>query len=155
MLDKYPSPKLIAEIGCNHKGELKIAKELVDLAVECNADVVKFQKRTPKLLLSKEQYDSPHPNSMHSYGKSYGEHREFLELDIKEHSVLKSYCEGKGIIYSTSVWDVTSAEQLIELKPELLKIPSACNTNFMLLETLRDTFKGDIHLSFGMTTIEE
>lgn len=151
----YNKPKVIAEIGCNHMGKLEIAKELIDLALFCGADVAKFQKRNPKELLSEEQYHAPHPNPMHSYGDTYGEHREFLEFTVKQHKDLKQYCESKGIKYSTSVWDVTSANQIVALEPELIKVPSATNTNFELLEILRDNYKGEIHISFGMTTREE
>ena len=48
----YQPPKVIAEIGCNHKGDLGVAKELLTLAHESGATVGKFQKRTPKELLT-------------------------------------------------------------------------------------------------------
>jgi len=71
----YHAPTVVAEIGCNHKGSLEIAKELIDLAKECNANYAKFQKRNPSELLTEKQYNAPHPNPMHAYGNSYGEHR--------------------------------------------------------------------------------
>ena len=80
------APKVIAEIGCNHKGDMEIAHELiVTAAIFCKVDVVKFQKRNNKELLSEEEYNSPHPNPIHSYGRTYGEHREFLEFDLDQH----------------------------------------------------------------------
>ena len=66
----YIKPKIIAEIGCNHKGDMEIAFELIDLAKECGADVAKFQKRHSKELLTEEQYNSPHPNPYNSYGET-------------------------------------------------------------------------------------
>ncbi|MBS1736032.1 MAG: N-acetylneuraminate synthase family protein [Bacteroidetes bacterium] len=147
--------KVIAEIGCNHKGEFEIAKELIKKAKECGADVAKFQKRTNKELLTEEQYNAPHPNVSNSYGETYGEHREFLEFNKEQHKELKEFCEHNNIIYSTSVWDVTSAKEIISLNPEFLKVPSACNNNFDLLKILRDDYKGEVHLSVGMTTIAE
>lgn len=147
--------KLIAEAGCNHKGDMNIAKEMIDTAVLCKCDVIKFQKRNPRELLSEQQYNAPHPNPVNSYGKTYGEHREFLELTADQHRELKDYCDKKGITYSTSVWDLTSAREIAALNPDLIKIPSAQNTNFKLLEWLCDNFPGEIHLSFGMTTREE
>lgn len=55
-------PKIIAEIGCNHKGDMQIAKELIiSAAVFCKADVAKFQKRTNRELLTEEEYNTPHP----------------------------------------------------------------------------------------------
>src|SRR5690606_7922777 len=60
-----------------------------------------------------------------------------------------------GVVYSTSVWDVTSAKEITELNPQLIKVPSACNLNRGMLEYLADNYEGEIHLSFGMTTQEE
>lgn len=152
---KYTKPKVIAEIGCNHKGELEIAKELMLLAKESGADIAKFQKRNNKELLSSEQYNAPHPNPKNSYGDTYGEHREFLEFSTEEHKELQYYGKKISIEYSTSVWDCTSAQDIITLNPSLIKIPSGCNTNYALLEILRDTYNGEIHISLGMTTKEE
>ena len=151
----YNKPKTIAEIGCNHKGDIKIAKELILLAKDCGANVAKFQKRNSKELLPQNQYNAPHPNPINSYGKTYGEHREFLEFSKEEHKDLMSYCNSINIEYSTSVWDVTSAKQISALNPSLIKVPSASNTHYEMLEVLRDEYKGDVHVSFGMTTKEE
>lgn len=151
----YKKPKIIAEIGCNHKGDFEIAKELLDLAKEAGADVAKFQKRNNKELLTTEQYNSTHPNPSNSYGDTYGLHREFLEFTVDQHRELKEYCDEISIEYSTSVWDVTSAKEMITFKPSLLKVPSACNNHFEMLKVLRDEFEGEVHLSFGMTTQEE
>lgn len=147
--------KVIAEIGCNHKGDMTIAKELIKTAALCGADVAKFQKRTPKELLSPEQYNAPHPNPANSYGKTYGEHREFLEFNADQHRELKEYCQEVGIQYSTSVWDMTSAKNIVPLNPALIKIPSAENNNIPLLSWLCDNFGGEIHVSLGMTTRNE
>ena len=151
----YKKPRMIAEIGCNHKGDIGIAKELIRIASQSGVEAVKFQKRNNRELLTPEQYNSPHPNPMHSYGDTYGSHREFLELNIKRHNELKKYAESFGIIYSTSVWDETSANEVINLDPVFIKVPSACNNHFDMLKTLRDNYSGDIHISFGMTTQAE
>lgn len=152
----YKKPFVIAEIGCNHKGDMEIAKELIKVAkIFCNADAVKFQKRNNKELLTDEQYNQPHPNPSNSYGETYGLHREYLEFDIHQHTELKRYCEEIGIMYSTSVWDLTSAKEITSLNPAFIKIPSACNNNFEMLGWLCDHFKGEIHVSTGMTTKSE
>ncbi len=152
----YKQPQVIAEIGCNHKGEMEIAKELIKMAsFFCKAPVAKFQKRTPKELLSEEQYNAPHPNPMHSYGDTYGAHREFLEFSLDQHRELKEYCEENEIIYSSSVWDMTSAKEIATLDPELIKIPSAMNTHNAMLSFLCDEYGGQIHISTGMSTQDE
>ncbi|WP_205600707.1 N-acetylneuraminate synthase family protein [Gracilibacillus sp. YIM 98692] len=152
----FNTPKIIAEAGCNHKGNMEIAKELIKIAaIFCKADIIKFQKRNNKELLTPEQYNAPHPNPIHSYGHTYGEHREYLEFSVEQHAQLKKWCEEFGITYNTSVWDLTSAKEIASLDPELIKIPSACNNHFEMLNWLCDNYNGEIHLSFGMTTHEE
>ena len=155
MKNNYTEPKLIAEIGCNHKGDFEIAKELLKIASDCGVEVAKFQKRHSKELLTEEQYNAPHPNPINSYADTYGAHREFLEFTIDQHKLLKQYCEELGIIYSTSVWDVTSAREIISLSPKLIKVPSACNNHYSMLKVLRDEYDGMVHISFGMTTRDE
>ena len=125
---------MIAEIGCNHKGEIEIAKQLLRVAAESGVEVAKFQKRNNKELLAKEQYNAPHPNPINSYGDTYGEHREFLEFNVNQHKELKEYTERLGLVYSTSVWDTTSAKEIVTLNPELIKVPSACNNHFEMLK---------------------
>ncbi|MFG6687639.1 N-acetylneuraminate synthase family protein [Mariniflexile sp. HNIBRBA6329] len=155
-MSNYKEPYVIAEIGCNHKGDMDIAKELIKVAkIFCNANAVKFQKRNNKELLTEEQYNQPHPNPANSYGKTYGEHREYLEFDVEQHQELKAYCEAIGITYSTSVWDVTSAKEIASLNPEFIKIPSACNNNTKMLEWLCENYQGELHISTGMTTKNE
>ncbi len=155
-------PIVIAEIGCNHLGDINIAHQMIKLLgtfkllnEKSSIDIVKFQKRTNRELLSPEEYNAPHPNPRNSYGKTYGEHREFLEFNIEQHKQLKKWCEEEGVIYSTSTWDLTAAKEIVSLNPKLIKVPSASNLNFPMLEYLRDNYKGEVHLSFGMTNHEE
>ena len=148
--------KIIAEVGCNHKGDMDIAREMIMIAATvCKVDVIKFQKRNPRELLTPEEYDAPHPNPIFSYGPTYGAHREALEFTLNQHRLLKGWCEQYGVEYSSSVWDVTSAEEILTLKPRFLKVPSACNQHLPLLRMLADSFEGEIHLSVGMTTHDE
>ena len=153
---EYKKPFVIAEIGCNHMGDIEIAKRMIEeAAVFCKVDAVKFQKRCNKELLTPEQYNAPHPNPVNSYGKTYGEHREYLEFTVDQHRELMEYCKHWDIKYSTSVWDMTSAKEIAGLGPEFIKIPSACNNNYDMLEWLCDNYKGEIQISFGMTTHDE
>ena len=150
------APKIIAEIGYNHKGDMDIARKMIfTAATYCNVDGVKFQKRNVKELLSVDEYNAPHPEPYNSYGKTYGEHREFLEFDVDQHRQLQAWCNEYGVEYSTSVWDVTSAQEICSLHPKMIKVPSACNLNKPLLEFLCDNFEGEIHLSLGMTDKNE
>ena len=136
--------------------EFDIAKKFIDTAKNfCNVKHIKFQKRNNKELLSKEMYNAPHPNPENSYGETYGKHREHLELDIHEHKELNEYCNRLNITYSCSVWDLTSAKEISALNPKYIKVPSATNCNFQLLEYLCENYQGQIHLSLGMTTKDE
>lgn len=149
-------PYVIAEIGCNHKGDLRIAKTMIERAkVFCNADAVKFQKRNPRELLTRDEFDKPHPNPENAYGATYGLHREALEFSLQQHRELQAYCTDMGITYSSSVWDMTSTKEIMSLSPEFIKIPSATNLDFNILNHLTDYYSGKIHLSLGMTTREE
>lgn len=155
-------PVVIAEIGCNHKGDMDIAHKMIKLLgvfkilnPESAIDIVKFQKRTNKELLTPEEYNAPHPHPENSYGATYGLHREALEFTKEQHALLKQWCEEEGLIYSTSTWDLTAAKEIVALNPQLIKVPSACNLDFDMLGYLRDHYNGEIHLSFGMTSKEE
>ena len=149
-------PSLIAEIGCNHKGDFQLAKEMVMVAkIFCQVTAVKFQKRNPRELLTPQEYSAPHPVPYHSYGKTYGEHREFLEFSVDQHKELTEYCEELGLVYSTSVWDMLSTRQMVELNPLHIKVPSAANLRIDILQYLADYFGGEIHISLGMTRREE
>lgn len=156
MITNYKAPYIIAEAGCNHMGQIEIAHEMIiTAAVFCKVNAIKFQKRCPKELLTEEQYNEPHPDPANSYGKTYGEHREFLEFDIEQHAQLKKWCEEVGITYSSSVWDMTSAREIVSLNPQFIKIPSACNNHFEMLNWICNNYEGEIQLSFGMTTHNE
>lgn len=151
-------PMVIAEIGCNHMGNLDLAKEFISIAKSyCKVDAVKFQKRHVETWAERypAMYNAPHPNPVNAYGDTYRAHREALEFDVNQHKILKAYCDEIGIIYSTSVWDLISAKEIASLEPEFIKIPSACNTNLEMLTWLCENYRGDIHISTGMTTGQE
>ena len=150
------APTLIAEIGCNHMGDLEIAKRFIEVAGSfCEVQNVKFQKRSNRDLLPPDQFDAPHPVPSNSFGDTYGAHREYLEFSLEEHRKLKDHCDERGMTYATSVWDVPSLREIATLEPAYLKVPSATNTNVELLTELCTGFGGKIHVSLGMTTRAE
>ncbi len=151
-----PSFTLIAEVCCNHKGDMNIAREFIDVAASfCRVTHLKFQKRTVRELLTPEAYNAPHPEPYHAYGRTYGEHREALEFTIEQHCELKAECERRGLTYACSAWDLTALKEVLSLRPSYLKIPSAINTNRELLEHACRRYDGPIHISLGMTTRAE
>lgn len=151
-----PIAKIVSEIGCVHLGSLERAKELCNLSKICGADFVKTQKRNPDESTPEDMKHKPHPNAIFSYGNTYLQHRQNLELDIEDHVELEKYCNNIGIGYTTSVWDMTSAKEVNEkLNIPFIKIPSACNQYYEMLDYLAHEYDGDIHLSTGMTTSAE
>lgn len=155
----YKKIKLSAEFCCNHMGNMEIAKQMIEALAKFpskyKVDIIKFQKRTPSLILTEEEFNAPHPNPINAFGKNYGEHRNFLEFNIEQHKILKKYCEENGFIYSSSVFDRNSADEILSIKPEIIKISSANNTDYELLKYIDKNFDGEIHISLGMTTIAE
>ena len=95
------------EIGCNHMGDMDIAHRMIGIlgamklfSKNSRIDIIKFQKREPKELLSPEEYNAPHSNPANSYGKTYGEHREYLEFTQEQHKQLNEWCEEADCEYS-------------------------------------------------------
>ena len=76
------TPFIIAEVGQNHNGNLDLAREYIKVFASLGADAVKFQTRNNKYLFSKDSYEADY-NSENAFAKTYGAHREILELDLK------------------------------------------------------------------------
>lgn len=144
---------VIAEIGQNHQGDPQIARELIRTAKICGADAVKSQKRDIQTLLTPEAYARPY-SSPHSFGKTYGEHREALELSPETYADLFAYAAEVGIDFFSSPWDLPSARLLMDLGCPLFKIPSASLTNRAMLAEIA-SFSRPVVLSTGMSTLEE
>ncbi len=155
-MNTIPPPVVVAEIGCNHKGDMQVAREMIRIAATfAKCGYVKFQKRNNRELLTPAEYAAPHPNPVHAYGASYGAHREFLEFDLDQHRQLRRWCSEFGIGYATSVWDLTSVREIASLEPDYIKVPSACNLRFDMLRELARGYEGDLHVALGMTTPDE
>jgi N-acetylneuraminate synthase len=154
----YKLPIVIAEIGCNHMGDINIAKEMIMIAKTfCKVDYVKFQKRDVKFWsrLKPEIYNNPHPDPKNAFGNTYLEHRKYLEFNRDQHYELKKFAEEIGISYSCSVWDLKSAKDIVSLSPKIIKVPSASNNYFEMLDYICSNFAGEIHISLGMSTKQE
>jgi len=144
---------VIAEIGHNHQGNLKIALDMIKKAAECGVNAVKFQKRDNKTLYTKAMYNKPYDNP-DSFGLTYGEHREFLEFDWDEYVTLKKYAEENNVEFMCTAFDFSSVDFLEKLGITSYKIASGDLTNIPLIEYIAKTGK-PIFLSTGGGTIEE
>lgn len=147
------NPYMIAEIGQNHNGDMYIAKKLIDMAARCQVNAVKFQKRDVKSELTKAGYERLYDNH-NSFGETYGEHREFLELGKDQHSELKEYATARGITYFCTPCDIPSLKDMEEIGCPFYKIASRDLTNIPLLEEVGKVNKPVI-ISTGMASYED
>jgi N-acetylneuraminate synthase len=143
---------IIAEIGLNHNGDVKLAKKLIDAAALAGCDAVKFQKRTPELCVPPAQRDIPRETP---WGiMTYLEYRHRVEFGEREYADLDRYCREKGMIWFASCWDEPSVDFIDRFAPACYKVASASLTDGPLLEHTRATDR-PIIISTGMSTIEE
>ncbi len=142
---------IIAEIGINHNGDLNIAKQLIDVAVDAGADAVKFQKRTIDLVYTQDFLEGPRESF---WGTTQREQKEGLEFGIEEYSEIDKYCKEKGIDWFASAWDLESQNFLNQFNLKYNKIASAMIVYDDLLKQVasegRHTF-----ISTGMTNEKE
>lgn len=124
---------VIAEIGHNHQGSLETAKELFRAAKDAGAHAAKLQKRSNRQLFTREMYNKPYDNE-NSYGDTYGEHREFLELGREQYAELQRYAKEIGISFFATAFDVPSADFLADLDVPAFKLASGDLTNIPLLQ---------------------
>lgn len=152
----FCEPYIIAEIGANHNGDMSLAKKMIDAAVECGCDAVKFQSWTPKSLIAKEEYDRNQKYN-DSAKKHFGSLKEMVEkyyLREDQHYELKEYCEGKGIDFASSPFANEEADLLNKIGVPFFKVASMDVNNFELLRYLA-SFKKPIIVSTGMSTLGE
>src|SRR3989442_10032247 len=114
---------VIAEIGNNHQGSLEQAKQLVDAAKECGVDAVKLQKRANRALYTRDFFDQPYDNEF-SFGRTYGEHRQALEVAAGDYAMLQAHAREVGITFFATAFDVESAGLLAELHLPALNFAS-------------------------------
>lgn len=143
---------VIAEIGINHNGDIEIAKQLMDVAVEAGCDAVKFQKRTPEICVPEEQKNIPRDTPWGMM--TYFEYKERIEFGQSEFEQIDAYAKKIGVDWFASPWDVPSVEFLEKFKVPCQKVASACLTDSELLAALDKTGTTTI-LSTGMSSIEE
>lgn len=151
IIDDSPM-KIVAEGCCNHLGKIEVAKEMTKVAKLCGANYIKWQKRNPVESVPKDWHNRPHPCPVNSFGETYLDHRIALEFTIDQHKLLKEISDEIGIGYACSVWDKTSLLEISQINPSFIKIPSAANLNFDLIQESLEVFDGDIHISLGMTS---
>jgi N-acetylneuraminate synthase len=146
----YKKPYLIAEIGINHNGSIKIAKKMIDIAKENNFDAVKFQKRDPNICIPEDQKykmrDTPWGNI------TYLSYKKKIELNLKQLTFLKNYATKLKLDFSASCFDINSLN-IVKKINTFNKVPSAMLTNTIFLEHVAKQRKKTF-ISTGMCEIK-
>ena len=143
-------PYLIAEIGINHNGDIKIARQLIKNAKDCRFDAVKFQKRTIDIVYNKQTLDTPRESP---WGKTTKDQKLGLEFEKSEYDEIDKYCKELSIDWFASAWDIKSLEFLENYNLQFHKIASAMIVD---LEFLHEVASRNKHtfISTGMSTKE-
>ncbi len=158
------STYIIGEIGQNHNGSVDIAKQIIDIIAQPvidklfneemkGMDAVKLTKRDLREELSMSAMSKPYENP-NSFGKTYGEHRAFLELSDEQHYELYKYTKSKGLDLVETLCARGCLSILKYFKPDKLKVASRDLTNLPLLEAMAET-KIPMILSTGMAGKQE
>lgn len=145
---------IIAEAGVNHNGDINLAKKLVDMAVECGADAIKFQtfkaEESTGIFAEKASYqkeNNPINESQFAMIKK-------LELPFKAFKEIQNYCNERGILFISTPDGIESLNYLVSLEVPLIKVGSTEVTNHRFLRQIGETFK-PIILSTGMSDLGE
>jgi len=146
--------EFIAEVGINHNGDMKLVKEMIDMAVICKVDVVKFQKRNPDKAVPEHQKNVEKIVPWRQEKTTYLQYKYDIELSKENYDEIDTYCREKDIKWTASVWDLDSLDFINEYDVPFIKIPSALITNVELLEACKKSGK-KIYMSTGMSTEEE
>ena len=141
---------IIAEIGINHNGDMKICKKLIDIAKTSGCDAVKFQKRTLNKVYTEEQLlshrDSPWGNTTYDQKKG-------LEFGLKEYKIIDSYFKKKKITWFASAWDLESQKFLNNFRLKFNKIASAMIVDKKFLDFVAKQ-KKHTFISTGMSNMK-
>ncbi len=139
---------VVGEVGQNHNGRIDLARRLVEGVADARADAVKFCKRHIPSDLARRAYHRAYEGS-NSFGNTYGEHREFLELTNQQHAELKRKAESRELTYFATACDQHSVDALESAGAAFYKIASRDLINLPLLDYVAGTGK-PVVLSCGM-----
>ncbi len=142
---------IVAEIGINHNGDIRLAKKLIDMAVIAGCDAVKFQKRTVDKVYTSDYLDSPRKSP---WGETQRAQKEGLEFGKKEYDEIDRYCREKGIEWYASAWDIDSQKFLQQYDCKYNKVASAMLINEDLLNEIAKEGKYTF-IATGMSTLDE
>ena len=142
---------IIAEIGINHNGSIKIAKELIDQAHDAGCDAVKFQKREINAVYSQEILDQPRKSP---WGETQRDQKNGLEFSLSDYEEIDEYCKSKKIDWFASSWDAKSQIEMRRFNFKFNKIASAMATKLDFVDLVASE-KIPTFASTGMSTMQD
>ena len=143
--------KVIVEIGTNHMGNIKVAKQIIDIAVNSGANLVKFQKKNVEKIYTKKFLDSYLESPWGTTQREMRLHREFSDKQFKE---IDNYCKKKKSPWFVSCWDIESQIHMRKFKTKYNKVASAMIIHKELLEEIAKEKKYTF-ISTGMSEIKD
>ena len=155
-INNFGRPYIIAEIGANHNGNMDLAKKIIDSAIECGVDAVKFQSWTSKSLIAQGEYDRNQKYD-DSPKKHFGSLKEMVEkyyLREEQHYLLKEYCDKKGVDFCSTPFSDQEVDLLNEINVPFFKVASMDINHIRLLKYIAQKGK-PVVLSTGMSTLSE
>lgn len=124
-------PYVIAELGNNHGGNVRTACDMIKAAARAGADACKLQVRNNPTLYSPALLNAPYENE-HSFGKTYGEHRAMLELNLNALKLTQLQAIESGIEWFATAFDERSADRLFAFQVPAIKLASGALTDVAL-----------------------
>jgi sialic acid synthase len=156
-------PFVIAEVGQNHQGSFELALDYVRIFADSGANAIKFQMRSNKNLFAKDAYERVY-ESENAFGKTYGEHREYLELDFNEMCGLRDECLKRGVKFIVTPFDEESLESVVALDVDAIKVSSFDLANLPFLDKIASKMRPIIisvgggriiHINSSIQTIKQ
>lgn len=151
MIKSRKLPFLIAEIGINHNGSLKLAKKMIDIAKKNNFSAVKFQKRNPDISTPEKQKEVLRNTPWGTI--TYLQYKKKIEFGLKDFNEINRYCKKLNIEWFCSAWDIDSVNFLKKFKLKKNKIASALLTNTEILKAVAKQKKFTL-ISTGMSNMK-
>lgn len=145
---------IIAEVGVNHNGDIRLAKQMIDAAKDAGVDAVKFQTFIAENLVSSCAEKADYQKETTGSDESQLDMIKKLELSFDDFAELKSYCASRNLDFMSTPFDFESIDFLAELGQEIFKIPSGEITNLPYLLEI-GKLKQKVILSTGMSTLSE
>ena len=143
---------IIAEAGVNHNGDLVLAKQLIDVAADAGADLVKFQTFNADRLATREAKKADYQSVTTGSAETQHQMLSRLELSAQMHHELIAYCATRNIGFFSTGFDIKSVDFLISLGINHVKVPSGEITNLPYLRHIGQ-FSKPVIISTGMAAM--